>query len=279
MTTKGKNIKFVGLLCLSIILLVSLTPSIYPGFATPQNNTLMRPQGTQTMSTANRTNIVLVHGGWADGSGWSKEIPILTAAGHKVIAVQLPLHSLSDDVATVKRAVEQIGGPTILVGHSYGGAVITNAGYNNPNVKGLVYIAAFAPDEGQSLSDFVNPANFPKDLFIVDSGGFIYLNPKIFRENFAQDVDPAEADIMAIVQKPFHQSNFVEKSGPPAWKQLPTWYQISDADHMIPPDVQRLFAQRMKATTLSINASHASYVSHPNQIAQFILNATKGSKG
>jgi pimeloyl-ACP methyl ester carboxylesterase len=230
------------------------------------------------MSTANRTNIVLVHGGWADGSGWSKEIPILTAAGHKVIAVQLPLHSLSDDVTTVKRAVEHIGGPTILVGHSYGGAVITNAGYNNPNVTGLVYIAAFAPDEGQSLSSFVNPANFPKDLFIVDSGGFIYLNPKIFRENFAQDVDPAEADIMAIVQKPFHQSNFVEKSGPPAWKQLPTWYQISDADHMIPPDVQRLFAQRMNATTLSINASHASYVSHPNEIAQFILNATKGSR-
>ncbi|MFL6399213.1 MAG: alpha/beta fold hydrolase, partial [Nitrososphaeraceae archaeon] len=131
MRTKGKNIKFVGLLCLSVILVVTLTPSIYPGFATPtpQNNTLIRPQGTQTMSTANRTNIVLVHGGWADGSGWSKEIPILTAAGHKVIAVQLPLHSLSDDVATVKRAVEHVGGPTILVGHSYGGAVITNAGY------------------------------------------------------------------------------------------------------------------------------------------------------
>jgi pimeloyl-ACP methyl ester carboxylesterase len=191
--------------------------------------------------------------------------------GHKVIAVQLPLHSLSDDVATVKRAVEHVGGPTILVGPPYGGAVITNAGYNNPNVKGLVYIAAFAPDEGQSLSTFVNPANFPKGLFIVDSGGFIYLNPKIFRENFAQDVDPAEADIMAIVQKPFHQSNFVEKSGPPAWKQLPTWYQISDADHMIPPDVQRLFAQRMNATTLSLNASHVSYVSHPNEIAQVIL--------
>jgi pimeloyl-ACP methyl ester carboxylesterase len=203
------------------------------------------------------------------------EIPTLTAAGHKVIAVQLPLHSLSDDVATVKRAVEQIGGPTILVGHSYGGAVITNAGYNNPNVKGLVYIAAFAPDEGQSLSDFVNPANFPKDLFIVDSGGFIYLNPKVFRENFAQDVDPAEADIMAIVQKPFHQSNFVEKSGPPAWKHLPTWYQISTADHMIPPDVQRMFAKQMNATTISLPASHASYVSHPNEISQFILGASK----
>jgi pimeloyl-ACP methyl ester carboxylesterase len=273
--TRNQKTIFLVLTCLSIPILLSSTISHDLVNAQQQNKTLMQPQGTQTMSTANRTNIVLVHGGWADGSGWSKEIPILTAAGHKVIAVQLPLHSLADDVATVKRAVEHIGGPTILVGHSYGGAVITNAGYNNPNVKGLVYIAAFAPDEGQSLSTFVNPANFPKDLFIVDSGGFIYLNPKIFRENFAQDVDPAEADIMAIVQKPFHQSNFVAKSGSPAWKQHPTWYQISTDDHMIPPDVQHMFAQRMNATTISLPASHASYVSHPNEIAQFILDAAK----
>lgn len=272
------KIKILCLLYLTITLLVSLAlTTTHPGLANAQqNNTLMHPQRTQGMSTnASNMNIVLVHGGWADGSSWSKVISILHEAGHQAIAVQLPLHSLSDDVETVKRAVEFVGKPTILVGHSYGGAVITNAGYNNPNVKGLVYIAAFAPDEGQSLSTFVNPANFPKDLFIVDSGGFIYLNPKIFRENFAQDVDPAEADIMAIVQKPFHQSNFVEKSGPPAWKQLPTWYQISTADHMIPPDVQRMFAKQMNATTISLPASHASYVSHPNEIAQFILDASK----
>ncbi len=278
MKVKVQKAKILCLLYLTTTLLVSLgLTTTHSSFANAQqqNNTLMQPQEKQGMATNATTNIVLVHGGWADGSGWSKEIPILTAAGHKVIAVQLPLHSLADDVATVKRAVEHIGGPTILVGHSYGGAVITNAGYNNPNVKGLVYIAAFAPDEGQSLSTFVNPANFPKDLFIVDSGGFIYLNPKIFRENFAQDVDPTEADIMAIVQKPFHQSNFVAKSGPPAWKQHPTWYQISTDDHMIPPDVQRMFAQRMNATTISLPASHASYVSHPNEIAQFILDAAK----
>ena len=272
----------IGLLVLTstIMFVTTFAATGNSGMANAQEHkTSMQPQIVQsTTATANttKTNIVLVHGGWADGSGWSKEIPILTAAGHKVIAVQLPLHSLSDDVATVKRAIDLVGGPTILVGHSYGGAVITNAGYNNPNIKGLVYVAAFAPDEGQSLSTFVNSANFPKDLFIVDSGGFIYLNPKIFRENFAQDVDPTEADIMAIVQKPFHQSNFVEKSGPPAWKQLPTWYQISTADHMIPPDVQRMFAQRMNATTISLPASHASYVSHPNEIAEFILNAAKG---
>jgi pimeloyl-ACP methyl ester carboxylesterase len=227
------------------------------------------------MST-NATNIVLVHGGWADGTGWVKQIPVLRDAGHKVIAAQLPTQSLSDDVETVKRAISHIGGPTILVAHSYGGEVITNAAYNNPNVTGLVYIAAFAPDEGQSLSSFVDPSKFPKELFLLDSGGFIYLNPEVFRENFAQDVDPAEADLMAIVQKPFNQSIFMEKSGPPAWKQLPTWYQISDADRMIPPDVQRMFAERMNATAITVNASHASYVSHPDEITQLILNATKG---
>ena len=270
--------KVLILLCLSIAITTGLASTTYSGFATSENKTLMQPQGTQDMSitTSNTTNIVLVHGGWADGSGWSKQIPTLEKAGYKVIAVQLPLHSLSDDVETVKRAIEHIGGPVTLVGHSYGGAVITNAAYNNPNVTGLVYIAAFAPDGGQSLSTFVNPANFPKELFMPDSGGFIYLNPKIFRENFAQDVDPAEANIMAITQKPFHQSNFVAASGPPAWKQLPTWYQISESDHMIPPDVQHTFAEQMNATTLSLNASHASYVSHPNEIADFILNATKG---
>jgi pimeloyl-ACP methyl ester carboxylesterase len=270
--------KVLILLCLSIAITTGLASTTYSGFATSENKTLMQPQGTQGMSdtTSNTTNIVLVHGGWADGSGWSKQIPTLEKAGHKVIAVQLPLHSLSDDVETVKRAISHIGGPVTLVGHSYGGAVITNAAHNNPNVTGLVYIAAFAPDEGQSLSTFVNPANFPKELFMPDSGGFIYLNPKIFRENFAQDVDPTEANIMAITQKPFHQSNFVAASGPPAWKQLPTWYQISESDHMIPPDVQHTFAELMNATTLSLNASHASYVSHPIEIADFILNATKG---
>jgi pimeloyl-ACP methyl ester carboxylesterase len=267
--------KILILLSLSIAIAATLATTTHVSFATTENNTLMQPQGTQGMST-NATNIVLVHGGWADGSGWSKQIPVLRDAGHKVIAAQLPTHSLSEDVETVKRVISHIGGPTILVGHSYGGAVITNAAYNNPNVTGLVYIAAFAPDEGQSLSSFVDPSKFPKELFLVDSGGFIYLNPEIFRENFAQDVNQTEADLMAIVQKPFNQSIFMAQSGPPAWKQLPTWYQISDADKMIPPDVQRMFAERMNATTINVNASHASYVSHPDEINELILNAAKG---
>ena len=266
-------------LCLAFLVTAYISSTTNLGWASLENKTLMQHKATQNMSAnTNSTNIVLVHGGWADGSGWSKQIPILREAGHKVIAVQLPTHSLADDVETVKRAISQIGGPVILVGHSYGGEVITNAGYNNPNVTALVYIAAFAPDEDQSLSTFVDPSKFPKELFLLDSGGFIYLNPTVFRENFAQDVDPAEADLMAIVQKPFHQSIFVEKSGPPAWKQLPTWYQISESDRMIPPDAQHKFAEQMNATTLSLNASHASYVSFPNEIADFILKAAKGEK-
>jgi pimeloyl-ACP methyl ester carboxylesterase len=267
--------KALGLLILTISLITTVALTTHSGLASAQNKTLMQSTGTKNMAT-NNTNIVLVHGAWADGSGWNKVIPILTAAGHKVIAVQLPLHSLADDVATVKRAVEHIGGPVILVGHSYGGEVITNAGYNNPNVKGLVYIAAFAPDEGEGEFSFISPAKFPKGLLVTDSGGFIYLNPKLFRENFAQDVTPAEAEIMAIAQKPFNQSEITAKSGPPAWKQLPTWYQVSSNDKMIPPDTERMFAKRMNATTISLPASHSSYVSHPNEVAQLILNATKG---
>jgi pimeloyl-ACP methyl ester carboxylesterase len=254
----------------------------------------MQPEGTQDMGTTTTTtassnattstnatakpNIVLVHGGWADGGSWSKVIPTLTNAGHRVIAVQLPLHNTDEDIATVKRAVELVGGPTILVGHSYGGYVISNAGSNNPNVTGLVYIAAFAPDEGESLGTFVTPDMLPPGILIADSAGLTYINPDMFHDAFAQDVNMTEADIMAIAQKPFNQSIFTEPSGPPAWKQLKTWYQVSDSDHMIPPDTQRMFAQRMNATTISIDTSHASYVAHPDEIAQLILNATQEAR-
>ena len=282
-----QKISFVILLFLATTLIASFTLTSYSVLASSENNnnnTLIESEATQqgmttttNATTTTATNIVLVHGAWADGSSWSKVIPILKNAGHRVIAVQLAEHSVADDVATVKRAIELVGGPTILVGHSYGGFVITNAGYNNSNVTGLVYVAAFAPDEGESLSDFVKVEQLPKDFLIFDSGGFTYINPALFHDSFAQDVNTTEADIMAIVQKPINQSMLGEKSGPPAWKQLPTWYKVSEADRIIPPDGERQFAQRMNATTISLNSSHASLVSHPNEIAQLILNATRGS--
>jgi pimeloyl-ACP methyl ester carboxylesterase len=281
MKTSKKDAINLAMICvgLSIIFIASSAPPLQFDLANAQQNkTLMHPQGFQNM-TANSTkgNIILVHGAWADGSSWSKVIPTLKNAGYRVIAVQLPEHSLADDIATVKRAIELVGGPTVLVGHSYGGMVITNAGYNNTNVKGLVFVAAFAPNEGQSLGDFVEVTKLPKDLLIVDGGGFAYINPAMFAGAMAQDVDPTEADIMAVVQKPFSTSIFAEKSGPPAWKQLPTWYQVSENDHMIPPDTERMFAKQMNATTISIASSHVSLVSHPNEIAKLILDAANNS--
>jgi pimeloyl-ACP methyl ester carboxylesterase len=296
---QDQKISFAILMFLTTTLIASFTLTPRSGFASTENNnnTLMGPEASQSMTTATNAtttttttttsanatttppNIVLVHGLWADGSSWSKVIPTLQKAGHRVIAVQLAEHSLAEDVATVKRAIDLVGGPTILVAHSFGGFVITQAAYNNPNVTGLVYVSAFAPDEGESAVNFVPVESLPPGLLVVDSGGFAYLNPEMFPQAFAQDVNTTEAETLAVVQKPAHQSLFTEKSGPPAWKQLPTWFEVSEGDHIIPPDAQRMFAQRMNATTISLNSSHASLVSHPNEIAQLILDAAKGSTG
>jgi pimeloyl-ACP methyl ester carboxylesterase len=274
------NTRFLALICFSLTLITSVASNTNFGYASSDNRTSIESAGLKNLTSTNDTNIVLVHGAGSDGSSWSKVIPILTDAGHRVIAAQIPLYSLRDDVDTVKRAVERVGGSTVLVGHSYGGEVITNAGYNNSNVTGLVYIAALAPDEGETGNDFFEklPEEFSKrfnESIAVDRAGFLYFIPEKLHEFFAQDVGPAEADILAVVQKPFNQSITAEKSGPPAWKQLPTWYQISENDRILPPDIQRNYAERMNATTLSLNSSHASLISHPNEIAELILNATK----
>jgi pimeloyl-ACP methyl ester carboxylesterase len=262
--------KFLVFVCLSVAIVVPL--AFCHGSANAQNKTSIN---------ATKINIVLVHGQFADASSWSKVIPFLQDAGHKVIAVELPLHSMADDVATVKRAIDLIGGPVLLVAHSYGGFVITNAGYNNPNVKGLVYIAAATAKEGQTETTAKN-SPFPKvfegkPVLIFDKAGFAYINPAIYHDFFVQDVDQAQAKVLAAVQKPSNISGIAnEKSGPPAWKQVPTWYQVSENDHVIPPAVERMFAKEMNATTISLPSSHASLVSHPTEIAQLILNATKG---
>jgi pimeloyl-ACP methyl ester carboxylesterase len=279
-----QNLIFISILSMSIIILLGIISPTYSDF-TPDYRTTLLPAGlsNKTLSSTNYTNIVLVHGIWSDGSIWSKVIPILQDAGHKITAAQLPLRSLGDDVATVKRSVERFGKPTVLVGHSYGGEVITNAGYNNPNATALVYIAALAPEEGKTSTDLFETLPQSKELLqlfasniVTDSAGLSYFNPDKFHEWIADDVPPREADVLAVVQKPTNESIASEVSGPPAWKQLPTWYQISENDRLIPPENQRLYAERMNATTLSLNSSHASIISHPNEVAELILNATEG---
>jgi pimeloyl-ACP methyl ester carboxylesterase len=263
----------------SIIMIASNVLTTYQVFGSEVNKTLWEPVemniDDSIAGTTNSTNIVLVHGSFSDGSVWSKVIPILQNAGNNVIAVQLPLRSLTDDIATVEDAIERAGKSTILVGHSYGGIVITNAAYNNSNVTGLVYLTAYAPDQGESLFTLANNTDeLPANLFTIDNNGFMLMNPELTREWFAQDVNPTEVDIMTAVQKPVNLSTAEEKSGPPAWKHLPTWYQVSENDRVVPPDTQHFFAERMNATVLSLNASHFSQLSQPDEIAGLILDAT-----
>jgi pimeloyl-ACP methyl ester carboxylesterase len=229
--------------------------------------------------SASGVNVVLVHGIWADGSSYSRVIPLLLAAGHTVFAVQLPLTThLQDDVTATLGVLGQLQGPTVLVGHSYGGAVITNAGAGQPNVIGLVYASAFAPDLGEVLGQFppgpgtanLYPVTYPNNF-----GTFVFLNQQKFRESFAQDVDLLEASIMATVQKPANAAIFADLTTAVAWKTLPSWYLISTNDRMIPPATQQMFASRMKATTISVPSSHASIVSHPLQVFELIQAAAK----
>ena len=222
-------------------------------------------------------NIVLVHGAWADGSNWSKVIPLLQDKGFRVIAVQSPLTSLADDAAVTRRVLDAHTGSTILVGHSYGGAVITEAGADAPNVVGLVYIAAFAPDAGEGLGDVFARQAQPSGAASIrpDKNGFLWIDPNEFHNSFAQDCDKVEARVMAAVQKPIAGRCFEDKVTKPAWKSRPTWYQVSEDDRMIPPEAQRWMAERMGATTISLPASHASLVSHPAEIAKLIMAAAQ----
>ncbi len=237
----------------SIVILTIIAATLFIphlSFASQESRPILEPaemKGSTSATTATKTtNIVLVHGSWGDGSIWWKVIPILQNAGYNVTSVQLPLRSLTDDIATVEWAIERTGGPTILVGHSYGGVVITNAGYNNSNVTGLVYLAAYAPDQGEALFEQANnTADLPANLITIDNKGLMLMNPDLIHEWFAQDVDPSVVHIMTAVQKPTNQSIGMEESGPPAWNQLPTWYQISENDRVVPPEYQRFVAERM----------------------------------
>jgi pimeloyl-ACP methyl ester carboxylesterase len=225
---------------------------------------------------ASSVNIVLVHGWWADGSSWSKVIALLQGAGYRTTAVPLAMNSLVDDIATVRRVVDAQGGPTVLVGHSYGGAVISGAG-DAPNVKSLVFVAAFAPDEGESIGDLIGryPPMPSGQHFRPDAAGYLYIDPDAFPQDFAQDLSPEEGRVLAAVQRPAKVSILEEKADTAAWRKLPTWFQVSTEDGIIPADLERFFADRMKAQTTMLATNHASLLSYPTEIAHMIAAAAQ----
>jgi pimeloyl-ACP methyl ester carboxylesterase len=216
--------------------------------------------------------IVLVHGAFADGSGWNHVIPLLEKDGYTVTAVQNPLTSLADDAATTRRVIEAQKGPVVLVGHSYGGAVITVAAAGITNVKALVYIAAFAPDAGDSLGSLLK-SMAPSDIgpaLAPDAAGFVYIDRTKFHDVFAKDVSLAEARIMAATQKPIFGPIFETPVPAAAWKTIPSWYLVASEDRAINPDLQRFMAKRIRATTSEAKASHVPFITRPKAVAKII---------
>jgi pimeloyl-ACP methyl ester carboxylesterase len=224
-------------------------------------------------------NIVLVHGGFVDGSGWEGIYKILKADGYTVSIVQNPTISLGDDVAVTKRILAAQDGPAILVGHSYGGAVITEAG-NDPKVGGLVYITAFAPDKGESVATLIKdpPPGAPVPPILPAQDGYLFLDKAKFAASFAADVDAEKALFMADSQVPWGVEALSGKISQPAWKTKPSWYLIATDDKMIPPDAQRAMSKRAGSTVTEVKGSHAIYVSQPKAVASFIEQAAKSVK-
>jgi pimeloyl-ACP methyl ester carboxylesterase len=222
-------------------------------------------------------NIVLVHGAWADGSSWSAVIEHLQADGYTVTAPQFSLTSLTDDVGRLRQVLARQNGPTLVAGHSYGGQIITALGTDTPNVVGLVYIAAFGLDEGESIGALLEKGPLGPALahLDVDQHGFAWLPEDDFVKHFAADVDPVKARVMCAVQQPLHWSALGEVMGVPAWKSLPSWFLIADGDQAIPPDAQRQFAPRMGATAVEVSTNHVAMVSHPDEVLQLINAAAE----
>jgi pimeloyl-ACP methyl ester carboxylesterase len=223
-------------------------------------------------------NIVLVHGAWADGSCWSAVIERLQADGYNVTAPQFPESSLAADVARLREVLNRQDGPTIVVGHSYGGQIVTALGMDAPNVAGLVYIAAFGLDQGESIGAMLGqgPPTAALAHLDIDTQGFAWLPEDDFVKHFAADVDPVKARVMFAVQQPVAAAAFQEVMGVPAWKSLPSWFLVAMADEAIPPEAERQFAARMGATTIEVPSSHVAMVSHPDEVAQLIETAAKG---
>jgi pimeloyl-ACP methyl ester carboxylesterase len=217
-------------------------------------------------------NVVLVHGAFADGSGWEPVAQILMNDGYKVSVVQHPETSYADDQKYTKAAIDAMGGPVVLVGHSYGGSVITEAG-NHPNVKALVYIAAFALDAGESCASIEAAVPQASTAFKPDSNGNWWIEQEHFAADFAADLPKDQARFMAISQVPISTDAFTHKVTNPAWKTKPTWYMVASEDRSINPEQERMMAKRARAKTVEVKSSHVAYMSHPKEAARLIEEA------
>jgi len=227
--------------------------------------------------TQSTKNVVLVHGGFVDGSGWESVYSLLRKDGYNVAIVQNPTISLAGDVAAAKLVINEQDGPVILVGHSYGGAVITEAG-NDPKVVGLVYITAFAPDRGESVNSLIKdpPPDAPVPPILPPTEGFLFLDKARFAGSFAGDIEAEKAEFMADSQVPWGVQALAGEISEPAWKSKPSWYLLVTEDRMIPPPAQRFMSERAGSKVVEVAGSHAIYVSQPNAVASLIKQAAQG---
>jgi pimeloyl-ACP methyl ester carboxylesterase len=225
------------------------------------------------------TTVILVHGAFADGSGWGDVIPNLEKEGYNVIAVQNPLTSYADDVATTRRVIDAQSGSVVLVGHSYGGAVITGAARGAANVRVLVYVTAFGPDAGENLQALLQ--QYPSKIgtaLVPDAAGFLYIDRSKFKEAFAGDVSERDLSVLSAAQKPINSQTFGQVFEAPAWKDIPSFYLIAKNDQAINPDLQRMFAERMNATTREVESSHVPFVSQPAAVSAIIKEAAEATR-
>jgi len=244
---------------------------------------------TSAPALGTRPTVVLVHGAWADASSWNGVTERLLDEGYEVRAIANPVEDLTTDAETVADFLRTLDGPVVVVGHSYGGAVITNAAAGDADVKALVYVAAFAPDAGESLGELINrpvahpiPALPLRPVTVTEPDGStgtdLYLDPATFRATFAADVDPDTAANLAATQRPVDAAGFVGVSGTPAWKTIPSWYLVATRDRALAPDLERFMAARAGAHTVEVNSSHIAMVSHPDAVTRLIERADRGTR-
>jgi pimeloyl-ACP methyl ester carboxylesterase len=245
---------------------------IVAGLAAALAGGALETASAQSASKAGIKNVVLVHGAFADGSGWEAVADILKKDGYTVSVVQHPETSYAEDVKSTKAVIDRQSGPVVLVGHSYGGAVITEAG-NDPKVAALVYIAAFALDAGESCAAIEKAVPPASTGIKATDDGYVYIDPAVFHADFAADVPEAKAEFMAISQVLISADSFTHAVAAPAWKAKPTWYMVATKDRSINPDQERMMAKRAHATTVEVNSSHVAYMSHPKEAAKLIEEA------